>query len=189
LIDVQGFFDNYNIFILKEIGIVFEKVPNLNKSFLIEPPYDFTFLNTKSRKTAIWLTNTHHQIFWNDGENSFPQTRKYLRTITSGKQKMISPDVFDNCQLNNIGEMGRPPLNRFKGNRFPYCDTYLKSGVCTLNNAYIILLLCHFAICICRILNYGSQCKIIKSNACTKWQFSSLHSNGCLLVRFVPSIR
>jgi len=25
-------------------------------------------------------------MFWNDGENSFPQTRKYLRTITSGKQ-------------------------------------------------------------------------------------------------------
>jgi len=43
-------------------------------------------LNTKSRKTAIWLTNAHHNIFWNGGENSFPQTRKYLRTITSGKQ-------------------------------------------------------------------------------------------------------
>jgi len=28
---------------------------------------------------------THHKIFWNDGENSFLQTRKYLRTITSGK--------------------------------------------------------------------------------------------------------
>jgi len=27
-----------------EIGIVFEKDPNLNTSFLIEPPYDFTFL-------------------------------------------------------------------------------------------------------------------------------------------------
>jgi len=55
--------DNNNYFILKEIGIVFEKDPNLNKSFLIEPPYDFTLLNTKSRKTAIWLTNTHHKIF------------------------------------------------------------------------------------------------------------------------------
>jgi len=57
-IDVQGFFDNNNNFILKEIGIVFEKDPNLNNSFLIEPPYDFTLLN---RKTAIWLTN--HKIF------------------------------------------------------------------------------------------------------------------------------
>jgi len=82
-IDVQGFFDNNNNFILKEIGIVFEKDPNLNNSFLIEPPYDFTFLNTKSGKTAIWLTNSNHKIFWNDGQNSFPQTRKYLGTITS----------------------------------------------------------------------------------------------------------
>jgi len=61
-IGVQGFFDNNNNFILKEIGIVFQD-PNLNSSFLIEPPYDFTLLNSKSRKTEIWLTNTHHNIF------------------------------------------------------------------------------------------------------------------------------
>jgi len=80
---VQGFFNNNN-FILKKI--VFEKDPNLNNSFLIKPPYDFTLLNTKSRKTEIWLTNTHHKIVWNGGENNFLQARKYLRTITSGKQ-------------------------------------------------------------------------------------------------------
>jgi len=48
-IDVQGFFDNSNNFILKEIGILFEKDPNLNNSFLIELPFDFTLINTKSR--------------------------------------------------------------------------------------------------------------------------------------------
>jgi len=32
-VDVQGFFDNNNNFILKEIGNVFEKEPNLNNSF------------------------------------------------------------------------------------------------------------------------------------------------------------
>jgi len=84
-IDVQGFFDNNNNFILKKIGIVFEKDPNLNNSFLMEPPNDFTLLNTKSRRTAIWLTNAHHKIFCDYGENSFSQTRKYLRTIPSGK--------------------------------------------------------------------------------------------------------
>jgi len=48
-IDVKGFFDNNNNFFLKEIGIVFEKDPNLNNSFLIEPPYDFTFLKNFKR--------------------------------------------------------------------------------------------------------------------------------------------
>jgi len=73
-IDVQGFFDNNKNFILKEIGIGFEKL-----------------LNTKSRRTAIWLTNTNHKIFWNDGENSFPQTiwirrglyRRFLGVVSS----------------------------------------------------------------------------------------------------------
>jgi len=145
-IDVQGFFNNNN-FILREIGIVFEKDPNLNNSFLIEPPYDSTLLNTKSRMTAILLTNTHHIIFWDDGENSFPQTRKYLRTITSGKQiickgvekKRFLQKFFGSRQLINIKEMGCPSLNRFKGNRFPYCETHLKSGVVPLNNIYITL--------------------------------------------------
>jgi len=58
-IDVQGFFDNNKGFIQKKIWIVFEKDPTLNNSFLIEPQYDFTLLNTKSRKTAIWLAKSH----------------------------------------------------------------------------------------------------------------------------------
>jgi len=32
-IDVQGFFDNNDNFILREIGIAFEKDPNLNNSY------------------------------------------------------------------------------------------------------------------------------------------------------------
>jgi len=47
-IDVQGFIDNNNKFILKEIKNLFEKDPNLNNSILIEPPYDLTLLNTIS---------------------------------------------------------------------------------------------------------------------------------------------
>jgi len=82
----------------------------LNNSFLIEPPYDFTLLITKFRKTATWLTNTHHKIFWNNGENSFPQTRKYLRTVTSGKQiiykgvekKRFLQKFFRSRQLINV---------------------------------------------------------------------------------------
>lgn len=61
-VDVLGFFDNITNFILKEIRIVFKQDPNLNNSFVMEPPYDFTLLNTKSRKTAIWLSNKHHNI-------------------------------------------------------------------------------------------------------------------------------
>jgi len=32
--------------------------------------------------------------------------------------------------------MGCPSLNRFKGNRFPYCETHFKGGVCALNTAH-----------------------------------------------------
>jgi len=41
------------ILFYRKLELVFEKDPNLNNSFLIEPPYDFTLLNTKSQKTAI----------------------------------------------------------------------------------------------------------------------------------------
>jgi len=103
-IDVQGFFENYIYnFILKEVGIVFKKDPNLNNSFLIKSPYDFTLINTKKYKSFL------------------KRWRKQSR------------------QLINIEEMGCPSLNRFKGNRFPYCESHPKGGVCALNNAYIIL--------------------------------------------------
>jgi len=36
-VDVQGFFDNNNNFILKEIGIVFKKDLNLDDFFFLEP--------------------------------------------------------------------------------------------------------------------------------------------------------
>jgi len=82
-----------------------------------------------------------------DGENSFPQTRKYLRTITSGKQiifkgvekKRFLQTFFGSRQLINIEEMGCPSLNRFKRNRFPSCKTHHKGGACALNNANIIM--------------------------------------------------
>jgi len=68
-------------------------------------------------------------------------------TITSGKQiickgvekKRFLQKFFGSRQLINIEEMGCSSLNRFKGNRFPYCETHLKGGVRALNNAYIIL--------------------------------------------------
>jgi len=47
-------------------------------------------------------------------------------------------DFFGSRQLIIIEEMGCPSLNRFKGNRFTYCETHLKGGDCALNNAYII---------------------------------------------------
>jgi len=56
---VQGFFNNNN-FIVKEIGIVFEKDPCLKNRPLIELPCDFTLLNTKSRA----LTNAYNILIF-----------------------------------------------------------------------------------------------------------------------------
>jgi len=93
--------------------------------------------------TAILLTNTHHIIFWDDGENSFPQTRKYQKQA----EKKLFVKVWKRNDFYrrflggviNIEEMGCLSLYRLKGTRFPYCETHLKGGVCALNNAYVIL--------------------------------------------------
>jgi len=78
---------------------------------------------------------------------TFFTNSKNLRTITGGKQiickgvenKRFLQAFFGSRQLINVEEMGCPSLNRFKGNRFPYCETHLKVGVRALNNEYIIL--------------------------------------------------
>jgi len=66
-IDVQGFFDNNNNFILKEMGTVFEKDPNLNNSFLIEPPYDFAkYKISKDCNLVNQCTSQHFLERWRE---------------------------------------------------------------------------------------------------------------------------
>jgi len=75
-INVQGFFDNNKNFILKEIAILFEKEPNLNNSYLIEPPYDFILIKYKISKDYNLVNQYTSQNFLERWRKQFSTNSK-----------------------------------------------------------------------------------------------------------------
>lgn len=81
-VDMQGFKDNSNRFVLKEIAVV-----TSNASFhdVIKSPFAFRHLNKKRTREAKWLTKNHHGIHWNAGTMSMTQLRTIIRPMLHRK--------------------------------------------------------------------------------------------------------
>lgn len=111
VIEFQGFKDNNNDFIIKELAIVGDSI---QCQFIFKAPYSFNQLNYKMRRTARWLTRHYHYIHWDDGIITY--NNKIIRTLckqfdiiyTSGNEKTTflqkyHPNVQDKA-LNIIKE-------------------------------------------------------------------------------------
>lgn len=81
-VDVQGFKNNSNKFILKEIAVLTN-----NSSFhdVIRSPFSIEHLNAKQKKQTKWLTNNYHGIDWNDGTLSMTKLRKIIEPMLHQK--------------------------------------------------------------------------------------------------------
>lgn len=74
-VDIQGFRGNDNSFIIKEIafyksGVLF--------TYLFAPPYNYTLLEKKFRKQAVWLFLNHHNLRWNEGYISYSSVKDII---------------------------------------------------------------------------------------------------------------
>lgn len=73
--DIQGFRGNDNSFIIKEIafyksGVLF--------TYLFAPPYNYSSLEKKFRKQAVWLFYNHHNLRWNEGYISYSSVKDII---------------------------------------------------------------------------------------------------------------
>lgn len=75
-IDVQGFKDENNKFILKEIA--FLNSENICKVFILKSPYPFEKLPKKYQKQSIWLYDNYHGLNWNTGNDTLKSVKKYI---------------------------------------------------------------------------------------------------------------
>lgn len=76
VVEFQGFKDNNNRFIVKELAITGD---SFQCHLLFKPPYNFEKLNSKMRRTARWLTRHYHCIRWEDG--TLPYDENLIRTL------------------------------------------------------------------------------------------------------------
>ena len=78
IVDVQGFYDVDQSFIVKEFAIA-----NLNqeddiKSVVFKPPCAMSTLSSACKHTNNWLTNNHHGLLWNSGDVDYNEHGKII---------------------------------------------------------------------------------------------------------------
>lgn len=82
IVDLQGFRDDSNNFIVKELSFLTQ---NIKFSDIVESPFAFDSMSARSQKTAQWLTDSFHGLRWDDGYISVSNLRKTILPILRNK--------------------------------------------------------------------------------------------------------
>lgn len=106
LLDVQGFKDNNNRFIVKEIYV---ETKNLQFHDIIKSPAIIEkSLDKKHRRESNWLTKNYHGISWRDGYITINELRRTLYPIfndnmhiyVKGEEKIVwIKEIMENERL------------------------------------------------------------------------------------------
>src|SRR5436190_4879005 len=67
ILDFQGFKDNSNHFIVKELAVV-SKDAQYFQHWIVKPPFSYWELNLKQQKSCSWNTKYHHGLTWHTGD-------------------------------------------------------------------------------------------------------------------------
>lgn len=84
VVDFQGFKDEDNNFIIKElaVGSVNNKKNNCHSRFLFKPPYDLHELPRRTQLANLWLTRNFHGLEWYEGNIEYDRLTIILQTET-----------------------------------------------------------------------------------------------------------
>lgn len=145
IVDLQGFKDKNNLFIVKELAIATQEHTHV---FLIKPPYPFTALTEEERK-QVWWIEKNRGYRWSEG---YIDHREFLRIIKPylKERKIIVKGyekikwVQDLCDHNNIidiSSLGAPNLITLsklycKGMLMYNC--FIHKKICALKNVLCI---------------------------------------------------
>lgn len=114
ILDVQGFKNVHNKFIIKELAFAYS---NYTQSFLIKPPYLFRYLTNEEKMQIKWLER-NRGIYWNEGYIDYREFQRiivpYLENqniLVKGSEKVKwVNDLCGNCNITDLGEENCPSL-------------------------------------------------------------------------------
>lgn len=89
VVDVQGFSIDNKLF-PKEVSISIDDDIQ-PKTFIIQPPFNFSNLTIKEKITNIWLYNYFHGLCWEDGNTTLEELKDYLILCI---KKLNNPIVY-----------------------------------------------------------------------------------------------
>lgn len=111
-VDVQGFKDCNNQFIVKELAI---STQNFTQVFLIKPPYPYTTLSAEEKKNVRWIER-QRGIKWGQGHIDYREFHRIIAPILQNRivimkgqeKKKWLHELCDNCVLINVEDKGCP---------------------------------------------------------------------------------
>lgn len=144
-VDVQGFKDSQNTFIIKELALV---TSEYTQTFVIKPPYPFSSLTPEEKRQVLWIERNRN-IYWSEGFIDYREFKRVIipyldnqKILTKGleKTKWIK-ELCSTCEVIDVGEKGWPC---FKDLYIKYCKDHnrynciVHKKYCALKNAICI---------------------------------------------------
>lgn len=150
VIEFQAFRGNKGEYIIKEL-VILDLLTCVVYPFLFEPPFSFSKLNAKSKKTNKWMIKNFHNIKWYEGFTSYTNLErvlyhfcnKFTKVYTRGQEKRNWIQMYTKNQVFDV--------KLDKSFEFDKCacicisvknDQHKKSQ-CALKNAYRLAAFLH----------------------------------------------
>lgn len=170
IVDLQGFkLHNNNTFICKEIAVV--DIESCELRFeTFRPPFPWTDLDEKSKKSARWLTKNHHNLEWCSGNipyinfevviQGLLDTDEIEKVYVKGEEKKRWLECISHKKIINLEQFNCPSLKEL--------HTPLQTEFCNLhiNN--------------CAVRNVNTLRKWFKNKFNTFEAFKTFHDQGIL---------
>lgn len=144
IVDVQGFKDTHNNFIIKEFALA---TSELTQTFLIKPPYPYKSLTKDEIKHVKWV-EFHLGLRWSEGYIDYREFKRIIIPYLTNKKVLAKglekvkwiKELCDNCNVIDLGEKGCPNLsnlyNIYGERNNIYCVHHSK--ICALKNVLCI---------------------------------------------------
>lgn len=114
IVDLQGFKDYNNSFILKEFAIA---TKHYTQIFLIKPPFSYSYLSSDEQKQVRWIER-NRGILWREGFIDIREFKRLIKPILNEQTVLVKgeekikwlKELCDSCEVIDIAEKGCPNL-------------------------------------------------------------------------------
>lgn len=143
-VDLQGFYNYKNDFIVKEFAIA---TKDFTQIYLVKPPYNFSTLTDSEKRQVRWLER-NRGIYWREGFVDYLEFKRLIKPVLLDKTlfvkgyekinwvKKLSPF----CSVIDIEEQGCPNLETLckKYDKDKKFNCFNHKNVCALKNVLCV---------------------------------------------------
>lgn len=145
IVDVQGFKDLQNNFIIKEFALATQEYTQV---FLIKPPYHYSYLGPEEKRQVSWLER-NRGILWREGHFNYSEFKCFIKIYLKNKRILLKgtekvkwiADLTKNCNIIDIEDRGCPnfpTLHRLYCKNSQNFNCFNHTQTCALKNVICI---------------------------------------------------